>query len=176
MSSSWNSGPAGPQGSPQPPPRGRNTGLIAAAAAVAAAIVAAVLVFALTRNQHSATPAASSTSASPSSVSAAPTVTVTQPQSSAEAPSKTIVIAPPTQSGDVGTADSYVTDIWNVGIVAPADWIQSTGRQLCAAWEAGDTTAYTDQLLLAGGIYQSHLSTFNSITANDLCPNTPGGP
>lgn len=165
---------------PPPPRRGRSTIVIAAvaAAAVAAAVavvLAVVLVVALTRHPGTAAPAAVSSSATPSAVtvtpsSPAPQVTVTA------APPKTIAIQPPASGGDTGTADSYVTDIWNTGIAAPASWVDSTGQQLCAAWEAGDTTSYTDQLLLQGGIYSYHLGSFDQVTADDLCPGTPGGP
>jgi hypothetical protein len=154
------------------------------AAAVTAAIVAAVLVLVLTRSQKTVAPAAN-TAPSPTvtRTAAPPQQTVTQqppstppPATVTQAPPRTIAIPPPSGSGDVGTPDHYVNDIWAAGITAPADWVDSTGQGLCSAWEAGDTTAYTDQQLLAGGIYSSHLGTFDSITANDLCPGTPGGP
>ena len=71
---------------------------------------------------------------------------------------------------------TYAQDIWNAGITAPESWIDSTGQTLCADWNAGDTTVYTDQILLDGGIYPYHLASYDAITAQDLCPGTPGGP
>lgn len=163
-------GPGGPHR------RGPGIYIIGAIAGVlAVGAVIAVVILLLNRNTTAA-PAASSTTtsaapsspvpaaSSPAGASASPTVTVTR------APPTAIVIQPPSSSGDTGTPDSYVTDIWNAGIVAPASWIQSTGQQLCSAWEAGDTTDATDQQLLAGGIYQDHLAPFDSITRSDLCP------
>jgi hypothetical protein len=73
-------------------------------------------------------------------------------------------------------ADTYAQDIWNAGITAPQSWIDSTGQTLCADWNAGDTTAATDPILLAGGIYPEHLAIYDSITAQDICPDAPGGP
>jgi hypothetical protein len=55
--------------------------------------------------------------------------------------------------------------------VAPVWWINRTGAQLCADWQAGMTTAQTDQQLLAGGIHANHLATYDSITNSDVCPS-----
>jgi hypothetical protein len=75
-----------------------------------------------------------------------------------------------------GGSRSYVTDIANAGIIAPEPWLDQTGQQLCADWNAGQTIAQTDPVLVAGGIQPGHLSMFDSITVEDLCPTTPGGP
>ena len=74
---------------------------------------------------------------------------------------------------------SYVQDILNVGIVAPASWITSTGNTLCADWANGEPApGGTDNILLAGGILPIHTAIYDSITAQDLCPtaHTPAGP
>ena len=95
-------------------------------------------------------------------------VTASPPPSPSSPP--TVFVPPPP------APDSYVQDIWNAGITAPAGWIDSTGQALCSAWESWDTTTYTDQILTAGGIHPYHLVTYDTITAQDLCPGTPGGP
>jgi len=82
--------------------------------------------------------------------------------------------APGSSAGSSG--DQYAQDIWNAGISAPQAWIDSTGQTLCADWNNGETTADTDSILRAGGIYRQHLVTYDAITAQDLCPDTPGGP
>lgn len=80
---------------------------------------------------------------------------------------------------------SYARDVLNAGINAPADWIVKTGERLCGEWHSGTTTAETDPILLAGGVYAQHLAAFNTITNHDLCPDivppvsptyTPGTP
>ncbi len=66
---------------------------------------------------------------------------------------------------------SYAQDVSNAGIVAPVSWIDQTGATLCADWAAGDTESWTDQnVLLPGGIYPEHLSTYDNITNSDVCP------
>lgn len=95
----------------------------------------------------------------------------------ATAPAPAPASAPDTTAnGTAHSAATYVSDIAAAGIVAPADWVQSTGNNLCTAWNAGQTTAQTDPTLLAGGVSQAHLSLFDSITVQDLCPTTTGGP
>jgi len=88
----------------------------------------------------------------------APTSTNAEPSSPAPA-------APATTP-----ATNYAQDITNAGIVAPVDWIDSTGNKLCADWQSGMSTADTDQILLSGGIHTNHLAIFDSITNTDLCP------
>lgn len=71
---------------------------------------------------------------------------------------------------------SYAQDITNAGIVAPVSWINQTGPTLCADWASGMSWTQTDNaVLLPGGIYPSHLATYDSITASDLCPAYGGG-
>jgi type IV secretory pathway VirJ component len=112
-----------------------------------------------------ATPVPAKTTATP-----APAKTTAKPAP----PAVVININPPASGGNYTYApNTYVQDIWAAGIVAPADWIVTTGNTLCQAWAAGDSTAYTDQILLAGGIYPYHLATYDAITANDVCPATP---
>ncbi len=116
----------------------------------------------------------------------APSITVTQKvtASPTASPSQSPAHAAPTHTQYVRVPvrapapapDTYAQDIWNTGITAPESWIVSTGQTLCADWNAGETTATTDQVLLAGGIYPEHLAIYDSITAQDLCPDTPGGP
>jgi len=65
---------------------------------------------------------------------------------------------------------AYAADIANAGITAPYGWLMSTGNTLCADWAAGETTAQTDPVLTAGGIYAYHLATFDAITNADMCP------
>jgi hypothetical protein len=56
---------------------------------------------------------------------------------------------------------AYAADIANAGIAAPYGWLMSTGNSLCDDWAAGETTAQTDPILTAGGIYAYHLVTFD---------------
>ena len=84
--------------------------------------------------------------------------------------------APDTSSGSTGATGSYSQDIAKAGIAAPEPWLDNTGQQLCADWNAGQTTAQTDPILIAGGILPEHLTLFDNITVLDLCPSTPGGP
>ncbi len=79
-------------------------------------------------------------------------------------------------AGSSNPVDAYAQDILNTGITAPVSWIDSTGQALCSDWAAGQTTPTTDQLLLNGGILPAHLASYDSITAQDLCPSTPGTP
>ena len=67
-----------------------------------------------------------------------------------------------------GTYAGYVADIHAAGITAPATWIVQTGETLVSDWRNGQTTAQTDQILLAGGILSGHLAAFDSITRQDL--------
>lgn len=90
-----------------------------------------------------------------------PTSTITRP-----APASTNV-QPPAST----PAASYAQDITNAGIVAPVDWINRMGEQLCADWRNGMTTADTNPVLLAGGLHADHLDAFNRITNTDLCPD-----
>ena len=72
-----------------------------------------------------------------------------------------------------GTYAGYVADIHAAGISAPDTWIVQTGETLVSDWRNGQTTAQTDQILLAGGILPGHLAAFDSITQQDLGPNRP---
>jgi hypothetical protein len=67
-----------------------------------------------------------------------------------------------------GTYAGYVADIHAAGITAPDTWIVQTGETLVSDWRNGQTTAQTDQILLAGGILPGHLAAFDSITQQDL--------
>jgi hypothetical protein len=67
----------------------------------------------------------------------------------------------PAQSGAYGP---YLDALAAAGIVAPDNWAVQAGNNLVSAWRQGFTTAQTDQYLLAGGIYPSHLA----------CPFTGG--
>ncbi len=67
-----------------------------------------------------------------------------------------------------GTYAGYVADIQAAGITAPDTWIVQTGQTLVSDWRNGQTTAQTDQILLAGGILPGHLAAFDSITQQDL--------
>jgi len=67
-----------------------------------------------------------------------------------------------------GTYAGYVADIHAAGITAPDTWIVQTGEALVRDWRNGQTTAQTDQILLAGGILPGHLAAFDSITQQDL--------
>jgi len=98
---------------------------------------------------------------------AAPTVTVAP--SSAPAPQATVTVPAP-QAPAAAAPSNYAQDIANAGIVAPLSWLTSTGDQLCADWQNGESTAQTDDLLLAGGIHPDHLALFDSITNSDVCP------
>jgi hypothetical protein len=51
---------------------------------------------------------------------------------------------------------------------APDTWIVQTGETLVSDWRNGQTTAQTDQILLAGGILPGHLAAFDSVTQQDL--------
>lgn len=159
----------------QPPPRSRYRALlIAGGAAGCAAIAGLATALALTAS-HGNQAQASSAGAPPAP--AAPAAVPSQsPATVTQQPAKVIVIQPAATSGDTGIPNPYAQDIWNAGIVAPAGWVDQTGQELCSAWQAGDTVSYTDQLLLAGGIYPEHLATYDAITAQDVCPGTPGGP
>jgi hypothetical protein len=102
---------------------------------------------------------------------ATPTVTVT-PGSAPAPPTQTVApVAPGAQApAPAAPPSNYAQDIADAGIVAPAGWLASTGERLCADWQDGESTAQTDQLLLAGGIHASHLGLFDSITNSDVCP------
>ena len=67
-----------------------------------------------------------------------------------------------------GTYAGYVADIHAAAITAPDTWIVQTGETLVSDWRNGQTTAQTDQILLAGGILPGHLAAFDSITQQDL--------
>jgi hypothetical protein len=67
-----------------------------------------------------------------------------------------------------GTYAGYLADIHAAGITAPDTWIVQTGETLASDWRNGQTTAQTDQILLAGGILPGHLAAFDSITQQDL--------
>ena len=95
--------------------------------------------------------------------------TETRNGSTGSGPTSAIISAGPSNP-----VDAYAQDILNAGITAPVSWIGSTGQTLCSDWAAGQTTTTTDQLLLNGGILPAHLATYDSITAQDLCPSTPG--
>jgi hypothetical protein len=101
---------------------------------------------------------------------ATPTVTVTP--SSAPAP-QTTTVAPGAQAPAPAAPppSNYARDIADAGIVAPLGWLTTTGSRLCADWQNGESTAQTDQLLLAGGIHPNHLGLFDSITNSDVCPD-----
>ena len=103
---------------------------------------------------------------------ATPTVTVTH---HAQTPRQTVTVvqppAAPPATPSAAPPTSYAQDITNAGIVAPVDWINRTGEQLCADWRNGMTTVQTDPILLAGGIHPNHLALFDSITQSDLCPD-----
>jgi hypothetical protein len=102
---------------------------------------------------------------------ATPTVTVTP--SSAPAP-QTTTVAPGAQAPAPAApppSSNYARDIADAGIVAPLGWLTTTGSRLCADWQNGESTAQTDQLLLAGGIHPNHLGLFDSITNSDVCPD-----
>jgi hypothetical protein len=104
---------------------------------------------------------------------ATPTVTVTP--SSGPAPQATTTVPGPQAPAapsvpPAAPPSNYAQDIANAGIVAPLGWLTSTGEQLCADWENGESTAQTDQFLLAGGIHANHLAVFDSITNSDVCP------
>jgi hypothetical protein len=101
---------------------------------------------------------------------ATPTVTVT-PGSTPAPQATTTVPEPEAPAGPAGTGSSnYAQDIADAGIVAPLGWLTSTGERLCGDWSDGESTAQTDQLLLAGGIHPNHLAAFDSITNSDVCP------
>jgi hypothetical protein len=104
---------------------------------------------------------------------ATPTVTVT-PSSAPAPPTQTQTVAPAAPGAQApapaAPPSNYAQDIADAGIVAPAGWLASTGERLCADWQDGESTAQTDQLLLAGGIHASHLGLFDSITNSDVCP------
>jgi hypothetical protein len=101
---------------------------------------------------------------------ATPTVTVTP--GSAPAP-QTTTVAPGAQAPAPAAPppSDYAQDIASAGIVAPLGWLTTTGDRLCADWRNGESTAQTDQLLLAGGIHLNHLGLFDSITNSDVCPD-----
>jgi hypothetical protein len=110
-----------------------------------------------------------------------PTVTVTPgsapaPQATTTVPAPQAPAAPaaPAPAAPAAPAapppSNYAQDIANAGIVAPQPWLTSTAEQLCADWQNGESTAQTDQLLLAGGIHADHLAAFDSITNSDVCP------
>jgi hypothetical protein len=101
------------------------------------------------------------------------------------APTKTKIIikeppatqAPPTQAPPASSAGrpagagaAYAADIANAGIYAPYGWLLQTGNTLCNDWAAGETTAQTDPILLAGGVHSEHLAVFDQITNQDMCP------
>ena len=67
-----------------------------------------------------------------------------------------------------GTYAGYLADIHAAGITAPDTWIVQTAETLVSDWRNGQTTAQTDQILLAGGILPGHLAAFDSITQQDL--------
>jgi hypothetical protein len=71
----------------------------------------------------------------------------------------------PIQPGAYGP---YLDALAAAGIVAPDDWAVQAGNNLASAWANGATTAQTDQYLLAGGIYPSHLAAFNAIVREYL--------
>jgi hypothetical protein len=107
---------------------------------------------------------------------ATPTVTVTPgstpaPQATTTVPAPEAPAGPAGPAGTAGTGSSnYAQDIADAGIVAPSGWLASTGERLCGDWSDGESTAQTDQLLLAGGIHPNHLAAFDSITNSDVCP------
>lgn len=78
-----------------------------------------------------------------------------------------VVVPPPAYPGP---PSSYVSDVLAMGIVGPASWIVSTGETVCADWANGETTAATDPLLQAGGLYVYHDAIFDAITNEDVCP------
>ena len=80
-------------------------------------------------------------------------------------------VTPPTAGRPGGAGPIYAADIANAGITAPYGWLLSTGNTLCEDWAAGETTAQTDPILTAGGIYAYHLATFDAITNADMCPD-----
>jgi hypothetical protein len=59
---------------------------------------------------------------------------------------------------------------WPWASWGPASWIVSTGEAVCADWANGETTAATDPLLQAGGLYVYHDAIFDAITNEDVCP------
>ena len=113
-----------------------------------------------------------------------PAVTVTKPAPAAHprptvtatrqaAPAAPAPAGPPDNGAGPGPGASdaqYAQDIANAGITAPYGWLMTTGATLCADWANGESTADTDPILQAGGIYADHLATFDAITQEDLCP------
>lgn len=73
-----------------------------------------------------------------------------------------------TASISLGTFSYFGSDQVQVVITAPDTWIVQTGETLVSDWRNGQTTAQTDQILLAGGILPGHLAAFDSITQQDL--------
>jgi hypothetical protein len=113
-------------------------------------------------------------------ISAAACTTVTNqpssPTSTITRPAPTATASQPPAPATAGSpapvpASRYAQDITNAGIVAPVDWINRTGEQLCSDWRNGMTTASTNRILLAGGLHADHLDEFNHITNSDLCPD-----
>ena len=110
-------------------------------------------------------------------------VVVTHTATPAPAPATKIIVVQPAQPApDVVVPEpaypapsSYVSDVLSTGIVAPASWIVSTGETICNDWANGESTADTDPLLQAGGLYVYHDAIFDAITNEDVCPYVSDG-
>jgi hypothetical protein len=156
---------------PRPPPKRNRNWLYGAVAAVAAVALASGA-YAYTHSEAGTPEPAAAVTAAPqpstgtktvTAPAAAPVIINNNPVPSNAAP-------PANPYYGAGQFPAYEADIANAGIVAPTGWLDTTGEQLCTDWANGETTANTDPILLAGGIYAYHLATFDTITNNDLCP------
>src|ERR1019366_2771250 len=56
----------------------------------------------------------------------------------------TAPVAVPAPAPGDGGSGSYVQDVANAGIQAPAAWVTTTGNTLCADWYKGESVAQTD--------------------------------
>ena len=78
--------------------------------------------------------------------------------SAAAAPASPSALPPSTQD-----YSGYLDAIAAAGITAPADWSVKTGTMIAQEWAYGTPVATTDQILLNGGIYPSHLQAMDQI-------------
>jgi len=104
--------------------------------------------------------AAQAPAAAPASPAAQPAVNATINNSPVTAP---IAAGDPGYAQYSGTFPSFEQAVDASGIVAPHWWADATAVKLIGDWQAGYGTSYTDQILLAGGLYPQHLSVFNSL-------------
>ena len=110
-------------------------------------------------------------------------VVVTHTATPAPTPATKIIVVQPAQAApDVVVPEpaypapsSYLSYVLSTGIVAPASWIVSTGETICNDWANGESTADTDSLLQAGGLYVYHDAIFDAITNEDVCPYVSDG-